>query len=167
MRQRTLSARHPPISPKETVLKYRSLFIAAAAPLAFAAPALAQDADETPEWEGEGSLSAGYTTGNTETTDFGAGVKLKHNGELWTQSGQFSADYGETDSVETKNRLAAAGQVDRILSERLSAYGRGTGERRVLRFREPLLSRRRSRLRHHRRRTDDMDRTGRPRLSRR
>ncbi len=110
-------------------MKLRSVIIAAAASLAFAAPALAQDADETPEWEGEGSLSAGYTTGNTETTDFGAGVKLKHNGNLWSQSGQVSADYGETDSVETKNRIAAAGQVDRILTDRLSAYGRVTYEK--------------------------------------
>lgn len=118
-----------PLEPKEIILKIRSVFIAAAATLAFASPALAQDADETPEWEGEGSLSAGYTTGNTETTDFGAGLKLKHNGNLWSQSGQFSADYGETDSVETKNRIAAAGQVDRVLSERLSAYGRVTYEK--------------------------------------
>lgn len=116
-------------SPKETALKFRSFIVATAAPLAFAAPALAQEADETPEWEGEGSLSAGYTTGNTETTDFGAGVKLKHNGDLWSQSGQFSADYGETNSVETKNRLAAAGQVDRIINERLSGYARGTWEK--------------------------------------
>lgn len=97
--------------------------------LSLCAPALAQDADETPEWQGEGSLSAGYTTGNTETTDFGAGLKLKHNGDLWTQSGEFKADYGETDSIETKNRIAAAGQVDRIITDRLNAYGRVTYEK--------------------------------------
>ena len=35
--------------------------------------AYAQDADEN-GWSGEGSLSAGVTTGNTETTDLGLGV---------------------------------------------------------------------------------------------
>lgn len=114
---------------EEFVLHIRSVFIAAMSSLSLCAPAFAQDADETPEWQGEGSLSAGYTTGNTETTDFGAGLKLKHNGDLWSQSGEFKADYGETDSIETKNRIAAAGQVDRIITDRLSGYGRVTYER--------------------------------------
>ncbi len=103
--------------------------IAAAACFAFTAPAFAQDADETPEWQGEGSFGAGFTSGNTETKDLSAGLKLKHNGNLWTQSGELSAEFGETNSVETRNRIAAAGQVDRIINDRLSAYGRLTYEK--------------------------------------
>lgn len=91
------------------------------------APAFAQDA--TPEWTGEGALNAGVTTGNTETTDFGVAVKLKHTGDQWTQSGEFLADYAETDSIETKNRVFAAGQVDRVFDERWSGYGRLSWER--------------------------------------
>lgn len=95
----------------------------------FLAPsAFAQDA-APPEWTGEGAFSAGTTTGNTETTDLGLGLKLRHDGGDWAQSGEFVADYGETDSVESKNRLFAAGQVDRLFDPRLSGYGRVTWER--------------------------------------
>ena len=71
--------------------------------------ALAEDG-----WTGEGSFSAGYTTGNTETTDLGLGLKLNREAGLWTYSFDAAADYGETDSVETRNRLFLAGEVDRV-----------------------------------------------------
>lgn len=93
-----------------------------------AAPALAQEAPP-PAWTGEGAFNAGFTTGNTETTDIGLGLKLRHDGGDWVQSGEFAADYGETDNVESRNRLFAAGQVDRIFDPQLSAYGRLTWER--------------------------------------
>lgn len=96
--------------------------------VATTAPAFAQDAPP-PEWTGEGAVNAGVTTGNTETTDFGVAVKLKHQTDVWTQAGEFVADYAETDSIETKNRLFAAGQVDRFLDERWSGYGRVSWER--------------------------------------
>ena len=41
----------------------------------WATGALAQDATSA-KWSGEGSLSAGTTTGNTETTDFGLGLDI-------------------------------------------------------------------------------------------
>lgn len=96
--------------------------------MTMAAPAFAQDAPP-PEWSGEGGLNAGVTSGNTETSDLGLGVKVKHQGGDWIEAGEFTADYGKTDGVETKNRLLAAGQVDRILDERVSGYGRLTWER--------------------------------------
>ncbi len=96
--------------------------------LAPVAPAFAQDAP-SPEWTGEGAFSAGNTTGNTETTDLGLAMKVKHQGDNWVQSGELAADYGETDSVESKNRIFAAGQVYRIFDERLSGYGRLSWER--------------------------------------
>jgi putative salt-induced outer membrane protein len=101
----------------------------AAAP-AFA-PAFAQTppAPAAPKWTGEGALSAGYTTGNTQTTDGGLAVKAKHVGGLWTQAGDFSADYGETDGIESKNRLAASGQVGRVFSNTWNGYTRLTWER--------------------------------------
>lgn len=96
--------------------------------VAAAAPAFAQDAPPL-EWTGEGAFNAGVTTGNTETTDLGIGLKLKHQGDNWVQYGELAADYGETDNIETKNRIFAAGQVDRIFDDRLSGYGRLTWER--------------------------------------
>ena len=104
--------------------------ITAAAFAALATPALAQDAPEAPPaWTGEGSLTAGNTTGNTETTDFGVGLKLAHDGGKWRQSGELSADYGETDGEETRNRIFGALQVDRKFDgPRWSAYGRASHE---------------------------------------
>ena len=86
--------------------------------------AVAQDA-----WTGEGSLSAGYTTGNTETTDVGLAVNLNRELGLWTYSAEAAADYGETDSVETRNRWFLAGEVDRQLGDRLFGFGRTSYER--------------------------------------
>ncbi len=106
---------------------FRLAFAAASAAALFAAPALAQT-EPTPEWTGEGSVSAGVTSGNTSTTDVGIAAKLKHTGANWVESGEFSDDYGKSDHVETKNRVAAAGQVDRIITDRLSGFGRLTYE---------------------------------------
>lgn len=75
-------------------------------------------------WTGEGSFSAGYTTGNTETTDVGLGLKLERELNLWTFSGETSVDYGESDSVETRNRFFLAGQADRQLGDKLFGFGR-------------------------------------------
>lgn len=105
----------------------RLLFVATAT-VAAASVAHAQDA-ESPAWTGEGWFGAGFTTGNTETTDLNTGLKLAHKGAQWAQSGEFAAEYGKTDGAETKNRIRAAGQVDRFFGERLSAYGRLTWEK--------------------------------------
>lgn len=96
----------------------------AALGLALAPGAMAQDG-----WTGEGSFSAGYTTGNTETADLGLGVKLNRKSGLWTYTGEAAADYGETDSVETKNRFFLAGEIDRQLGDKLFAFGRTSYEK--------------------------------------
>lgn len=89
-------------------------------------PALAQTEDK---WTGEGAFNAGFTTGNTETRDAGVALRAKHTGDNWTQLGEFTADYGDTNEVESRNRLSAAGQVDRIFSNEWSGYTRLTWER--------------------------------------
>ena len=71
--------------------------------IAFAAHA--QDDATANGWSGEGSLSAGTTTGNTETTDIGLGLDVARKMNVWTVGLQASADYGETDGAETKNRI--------------------------------------------------------------
>jgi putative salt-induced outer membrane protein len=91
----------------------------------FAGAALA----EAQTWKGEGSASAGVTTGNTETTDVGIGAKLTRETELWRTGIEAFADYGEIDGAESKNRLFFAGQVDRNFSERVYGFGRASYER--------------------------------------
>jgi putative salt-induced outer membrane protein len=88
-----------------------------------ASPALAQENG----WSGEGSASAGFTTGNTETTDIGIGLALSRKA-LWSQSVTLSADYGETDGIENKNRVLGAYELSRDLNPRLFGFGRGSYE---------------------------------------
>jgi putative salt-induced outer membrane protein len=117
----------------------KSSRIAVLASLFAAAPALAPAFGQTPppapptpdasKWTGEGALSAGYTTGNTQTTDGGLAIKVKHVGGLWTEAGDFAADYGKTDGIESKNRLAASGQVDHKINDKWNGYTRLTWER--------------------------------------
>lgn len=78
---------------------------------------------------GEGSLSAGYSTGNTDSTDLGLALTLDREVGLWTYSLEAAADYGETDAVETENRIYLAGEVDRQLADRLFSFVRGSYER--------------------------------------
>lgn len=85
-------------------------------------PAHAQD-DAAEGWSGEGSLSAGVTTGNTETTDLGLGVDVARTMNLWTIGLQATADYGETDGAETKNRIFLGANLDRQINDRLFGFG--------------------------------------------
>lgn len=75
-------------------------------------------------WTGEGAFNAGVTSGNTETTDLGLGVDLARETQVWKAGIDLQADFGETDGLETKNRIFAAGQLDRQLSDRLYGFGR-------------------------------------------
>ncbi len=84
---------------------------------------------EAPEWKGEGSLSAGLNTGNTDTSDLGIGVKMGRKTPLWRMSGELLADYGTKNGTQTKDRLYTAGQVDRVISDRLFGFTRVSHER--------------------------------------
>lgn len=92
--------------------------------VALAGPAVAQDAT----WTGEGAFGAGFTTGNTDTSDFGLGLKLGRQAGPWAVSLEAAAEYAETNGAETKNRMFFAGQVDRDFSDRLYGFGRGSYE---------------------------------------
>ncbi len=93
-----------------------------------AAPALAED-ETTTGWTGEGSLSAGVTTGNTETTDLGLGLKLDRDTGIWTIGLEAAADYGETGGAETKNRIFLGTHLDRQINDRLFGFGALSHER--------------------------------------
>ena len=97
--------------------------------LALALPAHAQDDATSNGWSGEGSLSAGTTTGNTETTDIGLGVDIAREMKIWTVGLQANADYGETDGLETKNRIFLGANLDRQINDRLFGFGQLSYER--------------------------------------
>ena len=90
-----------------------------------AAPAFAEGEDG---WYGEGSFSAGSTTGNTETTDLGLAAKVNNKMGIWTLGVDGAADFGEIDGVETRNRFLLGGTADRAINDRLFAFGRASYE---------------------------------------
>ena len=96
--------------------------------MTLALPVHAQDAADN-GWSGEGSLSAGVTTGNTETRDLGLGVDVARVMDVWTIGLQASADYGETDGAETKNRVFLGTNLDRQINDRLFGFGQLSYER--------------------------------------
>lgn len=75
-------------------------------------------------WKGEGALSAGLNTGNTETSDLGIGVKMSHESQIWRNGVELIADYGTKNGSQTKNRIFFSGQSDRTLNDRLFGFGR-------------------------------------------
>lgn len=103
---------------------YIKMVAAAAALASLGGLATAQEA----VWTGEGSFSAGVTTGNTDTRDLGLGLKLNRDTELWRTGVEAFADYGEIDGVESKNRYFLAGQADRKFSDRVYGFGRASYE---------------------------------------
>ncbi len=80
-------------------------------------------AEETTGWSGEGSLSAGVSTGNTETTDLGLGVDATRDWGVWALGLNAVADFGETDGVETKNRIFLGTNLDRQINDKLFGFG--------------------------------------------
>ena len=93
-----------------------------------AAATLSVSAQEA-SWNGEGSLSAGSTTGNTDTSDIGIGIDVARTAQLWTVGGELIADYAQNEGEETKNRTFLAGQLDRQLTDRAYSFGRVSHER--------------------------------------
>ena len=59
-------------------------------------PAFSEEQDG---WAGEAAFSAGYTTGNTETTDIGLGVDVTRTEGLWSIELVAEGEYGEQDSI--------------------------------------------------------------------
>lgn len=100
----------------------RSLLLTLAV-AAMATPAMAEDG-----WSGEGSFSASASTGNTETSHVGLGVKLGYETGRWLYAFNTSADYGETDGQETENRFLIGGNVDVKLGDKLFGFGQASYE---------------------------------------
>jgi len=83
---------------------------------------------ESGHWDGEGALTAGLNTGNTETSDLGVGVKMTRESQIWRIRSEFVADYGTKNGSRTKNRYFASGQFDRTLNDDLFGFARASHE---------------------------------------
>lgn len=96
---------------------YLRTLLASSVAFLLSAPAFADG------WAGEASLTASNTTGNTETTDIGLGLKLEKQADVWRHKFDAIADFGEVSGVSTKERWALGYQIDRDLNERTYIYG--------------------------------------------
>lgn len=98
----------------------KSLLLASALILTAAGTANAQMLDG---WTGEASLTGSKTTGNTDTTDLGLGLKLNKESDVWRHKFKALADYGKVDGSKNKQRFALGYQIDRDINERTYVYG--------------------------------------------
>jgi putative salt-induced outer membrane protein len=98
----------------------KQIFIATAILALSAGTAQAQMLDG---WTGEASLTGSKTTGNTDTTDLGLGLKLNKEAGEWRHKFNALADFGEVDDVKNKQRYALGYQIDRDINDRTYVYG--------------------------------------------
>ena len=99
------------------------LVSAASVSLVSALPAIAEDG-----WSGEAALSAGLTTGNTETSEAGLAVDVDRASGAWNFGLQLSGDYGEEDGIESRNRYFLAGDVEHDFNDTMFTFGRASYE---------------------------------------
>ena len=81
------------------------------------------NAQITEGWTGEASLAGSKTTGNTETTDIGLGLKLQKEAGQWRHKFNALADLGRAEGLTNKKRYNLGYQIDRDVNERLYVYG--------------------------------------------
>jgi len=79
----------------------------------------------TQGWSGEASANGSRTTGNTDTLDFGLGLRLQKEAGPWTHNFRANADFGEVDDQSTRERFELGYQIDRDINDRLYVFGNG------------------------------------------
>lgn len=102
--------------------------LAATASIALAFSATAQEEEDAKKWSGEGSLSAGVTTGNTDTIDIGVGAKAVRQDGRWKVALEGGYDYGEIDGLASRDRWYVSGQTDYDVTDRIFTFARASYE---------------------------------------
>ena len=103
-------------------MKFHTKTLAAlitATALSLATSASAQTASG---WSGEAALTGSRTTGNTDTTDVGLGLKLNKEGTTWSHEFRATADYGRVSGENNKERFTIGYQINRNLTDRLYTW---------------------------------------------
>ena len=109
-------------------MKYIICAAACAALTGLAATASAEETEKKDGWSGEGALSAGMTSGNTDTSDVGLSFDVDHVTGSWDYGFQGQFDYGKQDGEETRNRAFLGANIDYDIGERMFTYARGSYE---------------------------------------
>ncbi len=81
-----------------------------------------------PGWTGSVSMAGSLSTGNTDTTDFSLGGRVRNSFGAWNQTLGIAAEYGEEDDNEFEKRVFAIYDIDRSLTEQLYVFGLARGE---------------------------------------
>ena len=100
----------------------KTFFLATAICLATSGSAWAQFNNITSGWSGDASLTGSRTTGNTDTLDFGLGLKLQKEDGPWTNKFKASADFGEVSDISTRERYTLGYQIQRDFTDRLYGF---------------------------------------------
>ncbi len=108
-------------------VRFAAMSLFAATPIAAAQDAETEAGADT-GWTGEGAVSAGVTTGNTDTFDAGVQLDLNRDWGRWAADFDASADYGETDGAATRERYFVSAQGELEVSARLFVFARTTYE---------------------------------------
>jgi putative salt-induced outer membrane protein len=74
-------------------------------------------------WKGEGQIGFSQTSGNSDTLDLSAGLKLTRDGLKWRQNLHGTVDYQRSAGATTASQVLAAWEPDYKFSDRLFAYG--------------------------------------------
>ncbi len=90
--------------------------------LALALPASASAQSWTAGWAGEASLTGSRTTGNTNTSDIGLGLKLRNEDGLWRHKFKARFDYGRASGSTNKQRIGLGYQLDRDIGDRVYLF---------------------------------------------
>ena len=110
-------------------MRYIIYAAACAAMSCFFPNAFAQEIEKDKEgWTGEGALSAGTTSGNTDTSDIGLTFDVDHIVGSWDYGFQGQVDYGKQDGEESRNRVFLGTNIDYNVSEAFFSYARGSYE---------------------------------------
>ncbi len=87
---------------------------------------LAQDAPPAPPvWSGEAGLSYVQTTGNSQNSTIGAGLKLQRLKESWKLNLASAFIRAETEDVKSAEKLTGLVRLERALGARKAVYGQG------------------------------------------
>lgn len=79
----------------------------------------------TPLWSGNAQLAYAGTSGNTDTSSFGAGFQLFYKPSPWTFGAEFAMLRASTDDVVTAESYAGKLRASRDLTPRLDVYAEG------------------------------------------
>ena len=79
----------------------------------------------TPLWTGNANLSYAGTSGNTDTSSFGAGFQVFYQPSPWTFSAEFAMLRASTDSIVTAESYAGKLRASRDLTSRIDVFAEG------------------------------------------